>query len=269
MLRSLRGQALFAALSIAALVQPARAVVYGLDVYAGNGTMNWPLIAGGGKDFAFVKATEGIGFLDAMLSTNETKGTAAGLLIGAYDFAHPEDNTPVAEADYYITQMNAVGGFASGKLLPMLDLEEVGDTGYSTESQWVNAWCAEVKTKTGLNSIIYSYPSFIADNLDSTVTSHPLFIASYDHTDPSVKTSVTGPWNGVYSFWQYTSTGRLTGGPSGNVDLDLYNGSLSSLVSNFAIGAVAPAALEVPEPALATALAGIGLMALSRRRRAR
>jgi lysozyme len=243
----------------------ARALVYGLDVYNGDGVMNWPLIAGDGRDFAFVKATEGIGFTDASLSINESQGTAAGLLIGCYDFARPDTNAPAAEADYYVSQVQAVGGFATGKLLPMLDLETVGDTGAISESAWANAWCAEVKAKTGLNAIVYTYPDFAHNNLDSSIASHPLFIASYDFTTPT--SSVISPWTS-YAFWQYTSTGRLVGGPTGNVDLDIYNGSLTSLISNYAIGQVAPANLT-PEPAGITALLGFGLLSLRRRRRER
>lgn len=100
MLRSLKSRLLLAAVASVVVVRPAQAAVYGLDVYSGNGAMNWPLIAGGGKDLAFVKATEGIGFTDSRLSTNQTQGTAAGLLIGCYDFARPDTNTAVAEADY-------------------------------------------------------------------------------------------------------------------------------------------------------------------------
>lgn len=275
MLRFLRtGRAIaglsMALLSSAALVRPAGAAVYGLDVYNGNGAMNWPLIAGGGKDFAFVKATEGTGLTDARLATNESQGTAAGLLMGCYDFARPDLNTAVSEADYYVQKVQAVGGFAAGKLKPMLDFEHTGNTGSTTPSAWANAWCTEVKRLTGLDSIIYTYPSFASSYLNSTVTTHPLFIASYDHNDPSVKTSVTGPWNGKYSFWQYSSTGKLAGDPSGNVDLDLYNGNLASLVANFAIGGVKPAfapSATVPEPALGTAILGASFALLGRRRR--
>lgn len=253
------------------MTRPADAVVYGLDVYNGDGTMNWPLIAGVGKDFAFVKATEGIGFTDAMLATNQANGTAAGLLMGAYDFARPDDNAPAAEADYYVARMNAVGGFAAGKLIPMLDMEPTDTSvvvGASNESAWANAWCSEVKLRTGLESIIYTFPSFAKSYLNSTVTAHPLFIASYDQKDPAFNPSVTGPWNGKYAFWQYTSTGRVAGGPSGNVDLDVYNGNLDSLVANFAIGGIKPAVLTaIPEPTTATVgLLGVALAPRRRRR---
>ena len=59
---------------------------------------------------------------------------------------------------------------------------------------------------TGTHPMIYTYPNFASSYLTSTVTSHPLWIASYDHTDPATDSSVTGPWNGAYAFWQYTGS---------------------------------------------------------------
>jgi lysozyme len=247
----------------------ARAVVYGVDVYNGNGTINWPLVAGGGKDFAIVKATEGVGFQDAKLSQNEANGTAAGLWIGCYDFAHPENNTPVAEADYFVNYAKQFNAFSSGHLVPALDMETGAGAhvGATSLSAWCNAWCTEVHQLTGTNPLIYTYPSFAQSYLDSTVTSHPLWIASYDHTDPASNPSVTGPWNGTYAFWQYTGSGRLAGGPSGDIDLDEYPGTLASLQANYVIPSVAGMSVN-PEPA-ALALISMTLLAPSRKLRRR
>ncbi len=263
--------------ALVAVCAPARAVVYGLDVYAGNGTMNWPLIAGGGKDFAWVKGTEGVGFEDANTGINLAGAKAAGMYVGAYDFAHPESNTPVAEADYFINYIkgisnpakNSVNGFGPGFLVPSLDLETGAGAhvGATSLDAWANAWCAEVFAKTGVHPVVYTYPNFAQTYLTSAVTVNKLWIASYDHTDPASNPSVTGPWNGAYEFWQYTSTGRLPGGPSGNVDLDVYKGTLAQLVSNYVIPAgAAPDGGVVPEPP-GLVLLGIGGVVLGRRRR--
>lgn len=253
--------------AVAALLgaQRASAVVYGLDVYSGNGTMNWPLIAGTGKDFAMVKATEGIGFIDPALTTNETNATAAGIYVGCYDFAHPESNNPVTEADYFVTHASAAGAFAPGKLVPMLDLEKgLGDTivGASSLSAWARAWCDEVFAKTGAKPTIYVNQNY-ASNLTSTAAAYPLWLAAYDHDSSLSK----GPWSTV-TFLQYTSHGKLAGDPATWVDLDQYNGSLPSLISTYVIGGQAlPAGSSVPEPASVAAAALIPAFLLGRRRR--
>jgi lysozyme len=248
-------------LAILIIAPPARAIVYGIDVYNGNGTINWPLVAGEGKDFAMCKATEGVGFQDSKLSQNETNGTAAGLYVGCYDFAHPETNAPVAEADYFVNYAKQFNAFSSGHLVPMLDMESGAGAhvGATSLSAWCNAWCAEVKRLTGAISTIYTYPSFAQSYLDSSATSNPLWIASYDHTDPASNPSVTGPWNGAYAFWQYTGSGRLAGGPSGDIDQDEYPGTLSSLVANYVIPA-APAVDIIPEPGTIGLLATASLV---------
>ncbi|HZZ44895.1 MAG TPA: glycoside hydrolase family 25 protein [Tepidisphaeraceae bacterium] len=242
-------------------------ILYGLDVYAGNGTMNWTEIRGSGKSFAFVKATEGTYYEDSQLSNNESKGTAAGVYIGAYDFAQPGEYAPAVEADYYYNYAKQFGAFSAGHLRPVLDFEEGSSTahvGAASLSAWAVAWCQEIFAKTGVQPIIYTYPSF-ASGLNSTVTAYPLWIASYDHTDPATNPSVTGPWKGSYAFWQYTGTGRLAGSTTGNVDLDEFMGSRSDLIANFVIGNVN---LDVvPEPMVAMPVLVIAGMVLRPRRR--
>src|ERR1700693_3999202 len=70
----------------------------GTDVsnYQGPG-INWTSVKNAGVSFAWAKATEGTGFIDADFTINEANAKAAGVPIGAYDFAHPEANTPSAE----------------------------------------------------------------------------------------------------------------------------------------------------------------------------
>ena len=151
----------------------------------------------------------------------------------------------------------------------MLDMETGAGAhvGATSLSAWCNAWCAEVKRLTGAISTIYTYPSFAKSYLDSTATSNPLWIASYDHTDPASTPSVTGPWNGAYAFWQYTGSGRLAGGPSGDIDQDEYPGTLSSLVANYVIPSpsISPGDF-IPEPASLGLIAASAVMIFRRTR---
>ena len=61
----------------------------GIDVYGGSGTINWTSVKNSGVSFAFLKATEGIGFQDSSYNTNRTQAKAQGIVIGAYHFAGP------------------------------------------------------------------------------------------------------------------------------------------------------------------------------------
>lgn len=238
--------------------------VLGLDVYSGNGVMNWSQIAATGVKFAFIKATEGVGFKDPQLQNNETNGTAAGMYIGAYDFAHPEYNTPLAEADYFVNYASRYDAFKGGHLVPALDLETGGGAhvGASSLSAWVNDWCGDIHTLTGARPAVYSYQSFISSYLNSSVTGNPLWIADWTYTTPMVESSPwTGPWNGSWTFWQYSDQGSVNGDPAQYVDLNAYNGSLSSLIANEVI--------PVPEPATQGlfTIGGMAMVLIGRRRK--
>src|SRR5262245_60348954 len=81
--------AILAAVVIAA---PAKAYIQGIDVYTGDGTINWSSVKSGGISFAFTKATEGVDFIDAKFTANMTNAKAAGVLIGPYHFARPDSS---------------------------------------------------------------------------------------------------------------------------------------------------------------------------------
>src|SRR5205085_662012 len=53
-------------------VAPIRAVAFinGFDIYSGDGATDFYAAANGGYQFAFVKATEGVNFVDANFTTN-------------------------------------------------------------------------------------------------------------------------------------------------------------------------------------------------------
>jgi GH25 family lysozyme M1 (1,4-beta-N-acetylmuramidase) len=235
--------------------------VLGLDVYSGNGTMNWPKIAATGKQFAFVKATEGTDFKDPDLDSNEANGTAAGMYIGCYDFAHPEDDTPAQEADYFVAYALPTHAFSAGHLVPALDLEDgAGDTlkGASSLCAWCNDWCADVFALTSVHAVIYANTNYANNYLNSTVIDNPLWIASPSY-NPTTYPNVISPWK-TWTFWQY-GQGAVNGDPAPVADLDQYNGSLASLISHEVIPA--------PEPAMLPSIMAVAALVFQRTRRSR
>ena len=55
----------------------------GIDVSHWQGTISWPTVAASGKTFAFLKATQGTGYLDATYATNRSGANANGIPVGA------------------------------------------------------------------------------------------------------------------------------------------------------------------------------------------
>lgn len=217
--------------------------VEGLDVYTGTGTIDWDMVAGSGRGFAFIKATQGDYNTQTTFATNWSKALAAGVKRSPYHFF---DGTidGVAQANAFLADLTAAGGLQVGDLPAMLDIEcptssvqanaqanceHTGDSGWveaATLDQRIFDWLDTVQTATGRAPIIYSYPSWFAaaQVTDARLTSYPLFIASYNTC-----ATIPQPWTDA-TFWQYSATGTVPGVTgAGNVDVDRFFGSAADL----------------------------------------
>jgi len=213
----------------------------GIDVssYQTSG-INWTTVKNSGVSFAWAKATESANIADPDFVVNENNGKAAGVYMGAYHFAHPNLNTPAAEADYF---WGVAGGYikADGKsFMPMLDMEVFnGLDGASTYSVWANDWCGAIEFVSALSSMAVKpvlYTSACdACFFDTSVSQWNSDIADYNNENPQSGTpwstctscEVWGP--GAWNAWQYSGSGSVSGVPTA-VDLDVFNGSVSGLV---------------------------------------
>ena len=208
---------------------PPSPYIEGIDVSHWQGTINWAKVAAAGKQFAFIKATDGLVqsdgtmFVDNMYATNRAQAEANGIRVGAYHFARPDSSAgdAVAEADHFI----ATAAWQSGELLPVLDLEITGGLSTAKLQAWVQTFLDRIFQQTGVRAIIYVSPYFWSSNMGDTtqfaVNGYKvLWIAHWTTADqPKVPAS---NWNGNgWTFWQYTSSGSVSG-ISGNVDLDRY-----------------------------------------------
>lgn len=215
-----------------------RPAIQGIDVSHWQGDIDWNKVnKNGKKKFAFVKATEGINFIDLKSKKNMKNCKAAGMACGVYHFARPVKNTAKAEANYFISKNKNY--LKKGYLRPALDVEDFVSKGYAEYpckklgkkklSKWVKEWMDTVKKGTGVEPILYINSNYARNCFDSSVTNRDLWIA-YWASKPSPN---TGIWKG-WDFWQYSSKGSVPG-IKGNVDLDRFNGDMSGLKKNFII----------------------------------
>ena len=215
--------------------------VAGIDVSHWQGTINWASVAASGKEFVFQKATEGINYVDPTAAGNTAGAAAAGLLVGVYHFAHPDTNSAVAEANWFV--QNASSYASTGDLRPVLDLEDGATLSAAALSQWVNDYCTTVRNALGVDPVIYCNTNYATNEVDASVTSHDLWIANWStaYGDPNTTGSPPcGAWGANnWDFWQYSSTGSVSG-ISGAVDLDVYQGDRAALEANFVIGNTPP-----------------------------
>ena len=232
--------AVAAALSISA---PALALINGIDISQHQDNITddqWQQIKGAGIQFVFARVSLGSCCdHDANYVNNFNRAIAAGIPIGPYAVGYPhtnmsDPNDAANEANYLISLMRPYYQGSGLMLRPVLDIELPIDLSLSKSfvSQWVVKWATTIKEGLGVDPIIYTGSYYAASELNSTVTPYPLWIANYNYAPPSTPpASQYVPWSS-WKFWQHSSTGSVPG-ISGNVDLDVFNGTLLQLAQQF------------------------------------
>lgn len=177
-------------------------------------------------DFAIIKATEGVGYVDPACDTLYQRAKRAGKLLGVYHYARPNlGNSAVSEANWFV---NNIKGYLNEAIL-VLDWEE-GDLG---NVAWAKAFLDRVKELTGIKPIIYMSASPMRSyNWKPVVDAdYGLWVANYGSNNGQPQESVFNNyplkyWS-FYALWQYTSRGRVSG-YNGDVDMNLFSGDVEA-----------------------------------------
>src|SRR5262245_1183631 len=174
----------------------------GIDVSHHQATVDWARVAGAGKTFAFIKATEGAFTSDALFETNRAGAKANRIIAGAYHFFHPGR----AVADQVKLFLGKVKSIEPGELPPVLDLEvpdEWTPVPQADRMKLVTAWVDQVETALGVKPIIYAGPSFVKTVLagNGALAKYRLWLAQY-----SMQPTVPVPWVD-WVFWQFSEKG--------------------------------------------------------------
>jgi lysozyme len=199
----------------------------GIDVSYHQGTIDWRQVAAAGKRFTFVRTSAGTLTADTAYAANSSGARGAGLTVGSYHYANPDNapNDAANEAGWFLR--NAT--IASADLVPVLDLEVSNGLDAGALAAWAQTWLEQVYAATGLRPIIYTNPTFWQTSMADTDwfarNGYPvLWIAHW--TTASQPTVPAGGWAGNgWMFWQHTSMGAVPG-ISGPVDLDRFRGAL-------------------------------------------
>ncbi|MBB5896193.1 GH25 family lysozyme [Kutzneria kofuensis] len=210
--------------------------VRGLDVSGYQGAVDWASVAAAGASFAYVKATESTNYVSSYFGQQYNGAAGAGLIRGAYHFAHPDASSGATQADYFVD--HGGGWRADGKTLPgALDIEynPHGDTCYGLSAgamvSWISAFSSRYRARAGRAPVIYSttdwwhkctgdYAGFGATN--------PLWIANYSGTPLPLPAGWASD-----TIWQYADSGPFPG------DQNTFNGTRDDL-RTFALGDYTP-----------------------------
>lgn len=202
-------------------------MINGIDVSRWQGSIDWRAVRAAGYDFAFIKATEGATWTDPNFVQNRNAAREVGIASGAYHFFRATSKVE-AQVDHFV---QTVGQLHKGELPPVLDVEDPAQwKGVSRAdlTALVVQWLANVEKRLGARPFVYVSPSFVSELLESSTTlgGYPLWIAHWTDNQPTVPK----PWN-EWTFWQYSSKGKVDGITENVVDLDRFNGDRSEFES--------------------------------------
>ncbi|KAJ7432175.1 glycoside hydrolase family 25 protein [Mycena galericulata] len=203
-----------------------RAQPQGIDVSDFQPSVNWATVSANGVSFAYIKATEGTTFISSTFSAQYTGATEAGLIRGAYHFAHPDSSSGAAQANFFLAHGGGWSG--DGITLPgALDIEynpsgaECYGLTASAMVSWISDFSDTYLAATTRYPVIYTTTDWwttCTGNSAAFSTNNPLWIARYSS---SIGTLPAG-WD-FTTFWQYADSGANPG------DQDLFNGDAAGL----------------------------------------
>lgn len=217
-----------------ALDQCASETVEGIDVFDGQGSIDWAAVAGDGVRFAMIKATQGTYDTQSTFAYNWAQSRAQGVYRGAYHFFDPTEDGAL-QARYFLS---VVGAAAPDDLPAMLDVEcpdgdanclDSGKSGQARASdirERIQNFLVTVEQATGKTPLFYTFASyFVQSGVDATgFDTYPLFIA---YPTSNACFEVPSPWPAA-AMWQYSWTGSVNGiGVA--VDRDRFIGAASGL----------------------------------------
>lgn len=191
-------------------------MIEGIDVSNNQGAIDWGRVAQAGKQFAMLKASEGIDFRDGWMPNYVERARSVGMEVGYYHFAQPELYTPESEADWFV---QCVAPYLNDGEPMALDLE----VGSGDLSAWASRFLQRVENVMGFKPLLYSSSSFIAEhNLNRpALAENGLWLASWGLSSIP---PAPAPWE-FLTMWQYAGDEGRCPGVNGGCDLDLFNGT--------------------------------------------
>jgi lysozyme len=211
----------------------------GLDVSSHQGAINWMTVKRNGFEFAFIKATEGAGYIDPKVAVNANAAQAAGLKIGYYHFATLRQFDPlvgktpettdeivkdaVSEANYFF---KVTGRLPVAEFPMILDFENdvvnrhtlPNPFDKTQNTLWVETFVRTLH-RAGCHAVLYCNRQYFENHLNNTplLGKIPLWYALYSNTlTPPASPKSWQPWD----IWQFTAKG-IVPGIRGQVDLNL------------------------------------------------
>ena len=208
--------------------------LHGIDVYEGDGSVNFLKVSAAGNYFVIQKISEGVDFTDSTATKKRIDAIrAAGMVAGGYHFLRPKRSRSGAdEARHFIEKGMEAGLWAKDSqrtidIRPVLDVEVAGEFDLTKLSdrvqcrRYIQSAVKEIGRLTKHHPIIYTGGPFWGDELRNRRSyGCPLWLAAYTRSpDPWVPNP---PWKSA-DLWQYTDQ-KIVPGVARACDANVYLG---------------------------------------------
>jgi lysozyme len=195
---------------------PSNYAIHGIDVSRYQNYIDWDEVKAMQVEnvqinFAFIKATEGLGTVDIYYTRNWSKAQNAGMVRGAYHF-FLATKSGKAQAQNFINVVE----LEKGDLPPVIDVEQTYGVPADKLKKNVREFLETVKQYYGITPIIYTNVDFYNHYLKGEFDQYPLWVAHYLRKD---RPRITRDW----VFWQHSEQGRVNGILQ-KVDFNVFNG---------------------------------------------
>lgn len=192
--------------------------LFGIDISHHNRVTDWHALTKGQVDFVFVKATEGLDYVDPTFDDHFRSAKEVGITRGAYHFYETDDDG-IGQADWFIKTVQ----LAKGDLPPVVDIESLkGVTPDSALHNNFREFVERVEAHYGCKLIIYTGTSFWEHSMRAHLPGHALWIAEYGVMAPKIPPE----WQS-WTFWQFTEAHSIPGAEK-PVDGSVFNGTLAA-----------------------------------------
>lgn len=193
-------------------------MITGVDVSKWQGTIDWSNFH---LDFAMIKVSEGVGFVDPSFSRNNSEVVKRGIPHGFYHYVYGSGNTPEEEANFFLDTLKQLD---PGEVLA-IDFEEPSKVANPVD--YVRRMAQVMMDRVGVKPLIYLNSS-LCNGYDWTPVVNlgcGLWIANYGSDTGSPQGEPSFSHWPFYAMWQYTSVGRADG-ISATVDLNQFFGTV-------------------------------------------
>ena len=219
-------------------------MIKGIDISHWQGTIEWPRIPDEYK-FAFMKATEGDGFVDDMFALNWEAAEVESR--GAYHFWRYAFNGK-QQAEHFFDTVNATGDL--GELPPVVDLEDTRAPKGGDIILRMRQMLQRTEELFGQKPIVYTanwwwHPWTLGN---TGFGDYDLWVAHYKTVFPWSQPYLPAGWDD-WQAWQHSSSGSVPG-VQGNCDLNIakdewYQSYITPPPTKYTVKVIAPKEVQV------------------------